>query len=50
LCPNCLIGIGERIDDRDVDELLAVAERGRGSDPVHPDAPIYALMAEGITE
>jgi hypothetical protein len=35
MCPNCLIGMGERNDNPEMEDLCAVAERW-GAGPVHP--------------
>ncbi len=49
ICPNCLIGMGERNDNPEMEDLCAVAERW-GTGPVHPGPVTYALMAGGLME
>jgi hypothetical protein len=48
-CPNRLIGMGERGDDPSIEELRVVADRW-GTDPVHPAADTYRVMAEKLEE
>jgi hypothetical protein len=45
LSPNRLMGMGERLDDPDVEDLRVVMESW-SSDTINPDTATYALMAE----